>query len=68
MGMSDINDLIARNGSMSYHTGVEAERRRIIHILEKLPAEFSHNGYSIRTVRTAIKRIEETSANTSETK
>lgn len=58
--MSDINELIARSGSISYHTGVQAERRRIIHILEKLPAEFSHNGYSIRTVKTAIKRIEET--------
>lgn len=66
--MSDINDLIARSGQISYETGVNSERRRIIKILEGLPAEFSHNGYSIRTVRTAIKRIEETpSANTSKT-
>ena len=60
--MSDINDLIAKNGSMSYQVGKLAERRRIIRILEKLPAEFSHNGHSIRTVRTAIKRIEESDA------
>jgi hypothetical protein len=68
MGMSDINDLIARSGQISYETGVNSERRRIIKILEGLPAEFSHNGYTIRTVRTAIKRIEEApSANTSKT-
>lgn len=66
--MSDINDLIARSGQISYETGVNSERRRIIKILEGLPAEFSHNGYTIRTVRTAIKRIEEApSANTSKT-
>lgn len=60
--MSDINDLIAKNGSMSYEVGKLTERRRIIKILEKLPSEFSHNGHSIRTVRTAIKRIEGTDA------
>lgn len=58
--MSDINDLIARSGQISYESGINSERRRIIKILEALPAEFSHNGYAIRTVRTAIKRIEET--------
>ena len=61
--MSDINDLIARNGHISYEAGRLAERRRIVKILETLPAEFSHNGHSVRTVRTAIKRIEENDAN-----
>ena len=66
--MSDINDLIARSGQISYESGISSERRRIIKILEGLPAEFSHNGYAIRTVRTAIKRIEEApNANTSKT-
>ena len=66
--MSDINDLIARSGQISFESGINSERRRVIKILEGLPAEFSHNGYAIRTVRTAIKRIqEEASANISET-
>lgn len=69
--MSDINDLIHRSSQLSYNAGVEAERRRVRKILEGLPAEFSHNGYTIRTVRTALKRIEEsnpsvTSANVTE--
>lgn len=64
---SEINDLIAKSGQVAFEAGVRAERRRVRTILENLPAEFSHNGYTIRTVRTAIKRIEEQDANASKT-
>ena len=55
--MSDINDLIVRNSQIAYEIGVQAERRRILKLLDVLPTEFSDSGYSMRIVRTAIKRI-----------
>ena len=55
--MSEINDLIATNGHQAYHSGIMAERRRIVKLLETLPPEFRDSGYSMRIIRTAIKRI-----------
>jgi hypothetical protein len=55
--MSDINDLIATNAQHAYEIGMLAERRRIVKLLEELPLEFRDIGYSMRIVRTAVKRI-----------
>ena len=55
--MSDINDLIVRNSQIAYEIGVQAERRRILKLLDVLPLEFRDSGYSMRIVRTAVKRI-----------
>lgn len=64
---SEINELIATVSRLAFQSGVRSERQKNVKILKELPAEFSHNGYSLRTVKTAIKRIEEKDANASKT-
>lgn len=58
MTRTSINELIAINAMKAFHAGERSAEYRAIRILEELKSEFKGNDYSLRTIATAIKRIE----------
>jgi len=54
-----INQLIELNGMQAFHAGEKSGTDKAVRILEDLKSEFGGNDYSLRTIATAIKRIQE---------